>query len=1172
MPDHQTPLSPAPRSTQAQVLLSEAPLPGSNADIPPQPQRWGQLYGSARSLALAELVQSARQPTLIIAASMPELLQIEAEMQFFLHDPGRLHSFVEWETLPFDLVSPHQDIIAQRIRTLHHLSSDFRDVLLISASALMQRVAPRAFLDQHALRFRTGQTLPIDDFRKRLIEAGYRHVSQVEEHGEFAIRGSILDLFPMTSHSAYRIEYFDDEIDSIRTFDTDTQISTGKMDTVELLPAHEFPLNEDGIRQFRRAFRTQFDVDVRSNSVYRGVSDGHAPAGIEYYMPLFFDEMSTLFDYLPEQLQVLITEDAEQAFDTFHANTEERYEQRRHDIERPILPVDSLYLSPEETLERLNAHHPIRLQRHEIERARRGEKKHNFNTSAPGHWPVNPRAEDPLSLFRHFLDDFSGKVLLVAESTGRRETLLDQLIGNRLSVTVVDGWQEFLTADIALALTDGSVDAGLLLPGQGIAVVAESQLGSGRVRRRERRAPARDASAIIANLTDLSIDDPVVHIDHGVGRYQGLTLLDINGTQTEFLTLTYAGSDKLYVPVSSLHLISRYAGASADTAPLHRLGSDTWQKVKRRAAEKAHDVAAELLEIHARRVARQGYAFPEASSNYDIFAAAFPFEETPDQQQAIDDVLTDLRASTPTDRVVCGDVGFGKTEVAMRAAFVAADAGKQVAVLVPTTLLAQQHYQNFRDRFADWPVNIEALSRFNTAAEQRDVLKRLAAGGVDIIIGTHKLIQKDVKYKNLGLVIIDEEHRFGVRHKEHMKALRAEVDILTLTATPIPRTLNMGLAGLRSLSIIATAPAHRHAIKTFVIEWSDVQIREAIERELARGGQVYFLHNEVASIERITRTVEEIAPGAEVRYAHGQMREAELEAVMYDFYHQRFNVLISTTIIESGIDIPSANTIIMNRADKLGLAQLHQLRGRVGRSHHRAYAYLIAPPRNLLTADADKRLTAIESLEELGVGFSLATQDLEIRGAGELLGEDQSGQIQEIGFTLYSELLERAVNALKSGRIPDHDQPLAQASNVDLGLPALLPADYVPDVHMRLVLYKRIAHAADDEALRELKVELIDRFGLLPEATDNLFATVALKLRCEELGIHRLEINAAGGRIEFDIQPKIEPANLIILVQTRSDEFRFDGSTRLRIIREFDTLQDRVDYLEDLLQTLKGTN
>lgn len=1129
-------------------------------------KRWGQLYGATESLAIAEFSQRHNGLTVVVVPNTPELLQLEAELAFFRPAEASSLTFGDWETLTYDRVSPHQEIIAQRIRTLAALPTLSEGVLLVSASAMLQRLPPVEFLAQHALLIKPGDTLSIEQFRQHLVDAGYRLVSQVEEHGEFAVRGSILDLFPMSSSVPYRIECFDDDIETIRSFDPDTQRGTEKVVEVSLLPAHEFPMNEDGIQHFRRAFRNRFDAESKNCPLYREVSEGRSPSGIEYYMPLFFENTATLVDYLPDNTRVISVADAFGAMNAFYENTEKRYEQRRHDVERPILEPSELYVPPAEWQKALNAYSPIEALRFEIENP--GTTAVNAETQNPGLYPIEPRGEKPMGALETFTTEFKGRVLIVAESTGRRETLLDQLIGNRLATETVDDWPAFLNSERPLCITVAGIDRGLLLKQHGIAIITENQLGSNRVRQRQRRKPTRDADAIISNLTDLHIGDPVVHIDHGVGRYHGLTGLSIGGFESEFLTLLYAGDDKLYVPVSSLHLIARFTGADADSAPLHKLGSDAWQKAKRKASEKAYDIAAELLEIHARRAARKGYAFPVDDGNNQLFADAFPFETTPDQQRAIDEVIADLKSTQPTDRVVCGDVGFGKTEVAMRAAFAAVDGGKQVVVLVPTTLLARQHYQNFLDRFADWPVQIECLSRFSTTKEQRIVLERLAAGKLDIVIGTHKLLNKDIRYNNLGLVIIDEEHRFGVRHKEHMKALRSEVDILTLTATPIPRTLNMGLAGLRDLSIIATPPAHRHAIKTFVGEWDDNQIKEACERELARGGQVYFLHNEVKSIERITTSLQELMPNARIQFAHGQMRETDLESVMVDFYHQRFNILVCTTIIESGIDVPTANTILINRADRLGLAQLHQLRGRVGRSHHRAYAYLITPPQAAMTGDAEKRLAAIESLEDLGVGFTLATHDLEIRGAGELLGEDQSGQIQAIGFTLYHELLERAVDALKSGKLPDHDKPLAQGTEVDLGVPALLPDDYVPDVHQRLILYKRIANAKNTDSLRELKVELIDRFGLMPPQTENLFQSMRVKQRCQELGIEKLEMGSSGGRIVFSHEPKIDPMTIILLIQKEPSRYKFDGKQTLRFVQDFDDGDERDAFLGTLLDRL----
>jgi len=1150
----------SPMTTPPQSLLPESAT---------GKKRWGQLYGATESLAIAEFASSHTGLTVVVVPNTPELLQLEAELAFFRPVDQPLMSFGDWETLTYDRVSPHQEIISQRIRTLAALPEMKQGILLVSAGAMMQRLPPIDFLGLHALMIKPGDTLGIDSFRERLVDAGYRNVSQVEEHGEFASRGSIIDLYPMSSSVPYRIECFDEEIETIRTFDPDTQRGNEKVDQISLLPAYEFPMNEDGIQQFRRAFRNRFDAESKNCPLYREVSEGRAPAGIEYYMPLFFEDTATLMDYLPDATRVVSVSDAFGAMHAFWEDTTERHEQRRHDVERPILEPSELYVPPKEWIAGLKNFAPIESQRFEIENP--GRTAINIKTKAPGLYPIEPRGEKPMGALENFVKEFKGRTLIVAESTGRRETLLDQLIGNHLSTETVDDWPAFLESDRPLCITVAPIDRGFLLPQLGLSLITETQLGSNRVRQRTRRKPTRDADAIIANLSDLHIGDPVVHIDHGVGRYQGLTSLSIGGFDSEFLTLHYAGDDKLYVPVSSLHLISRFTGADGDSAPLHKLGSDAWQKAKRKAAEKAYDVAAELLEIHARRAARKGHAFPVDANNNQLFADAFPFQTTPDQQRAIDEVIEDLKSSQPTDRVVCGDVGFGKTEVAMRAAFAAVDGGKQVAVLVPTTLLARQHYQNFLDRFSDWPVQIECLSRFSSTKEQRSVLERLASGKLDIIIGTHKLLNKDIRYDNLGLVIIDEEHRFGVRHKEHMKALRSEIDILTLTATPIPRTLNMGLAGLRDLSIIATPPAHRHAIKTFVGEWDDNQIKEACARELSRGGQVYFLHNEVNTIERVTNDLQKLMPSASIRYAHGQMREAELESAMVDFYHQRFNILVCTTIVESGIDVPTANTIIINRADKLGLAQLHQLRGRVGRSHHRAYAYLLVPPQGVMTADAEKRLAAIESLEDLGVGFTLATHDLEIRGAGELLGEGQSGQIQAIGFTLYHELLTRAVEALKSGKLPDYDKPLAQGTEVDLGVPAILPGDYVPDVHQRLIMYKRIANAPDTEALRELKVELIDRFGLLPPQTENLFASMQIKQRCQALGIERLELGSKGGRIVFSPEPNIDPMTLITLIQREASRYKFDGKQILRITEEFDSASDRDGFLNTLLDRLSPT-
>ena len=1130
---------------------------------------WGGLVGASRKLAIVRAAARFDGLAVLVVPGHAEAARMEAALRFFNSDPTlEILHLPDWETLPYDAFSPHEDIVSDRLRLLARLPTLRRGLLVVPASTLMQRLAPRSFVAGRSLSLKRGQTLDIEALRRQLEASGYRFVQQVMEHGEYAVRGAIIDLYPMGSDLPCRIDLFDDEIEDLRLFSPDDQRSREKIDAIELLPAHEFPLDEDGIRRFRQRFRERFEGDPARCAVYNEVSNGAAPGGIEYYLPLFHERMETLFDYLPEHRLLLLAEGSEAAAEQYLAEAGERYEQLRHDIERPLLAPQELFLTPQELEAGLEAAPRIRL--HDFELTETGADRRNHATTALPTLRIQPRAEHPAAALRSFLDAFPGRCLITAETTGRREHLIELLRGFGLQPRVVAGWREFLEDESTrLAITTGPLEQGFRMDHPELALITEAQLLGERARQaRRQRRPTRDADAVIRNLADLSEGAPVVHETHGVGRYLGLTRLDIDGQPAEFLTLEYAGGDKLYVPVSSLHLINRYTGASPEHAPLHKLGGEQWQKARRKAAQKARDVAAELLDIHARRAARKGRAQP-TPAEYTAFAEAFPFEETPDQQAAIEAVLADLAAEQPMDRVVCGDVGFGKTEVAMRAAFVSAMNGHQVAVLVPTTLLAQQHTLNFQDRFADWPVRIESLSRFRTAKEQKQVLDKLARGEIDIVIGTHKLLGKEVKFRDLGLVIIDEEHRFGVRHKERLKALRAEVDLLTLTATPIPRTLNMSLSGLRDLSIIATPPVQRHAIKTFVSEWKDGLIQEACLRELRRGGQVYFVHNEVRTIEEQAKKLERLLPDARIRYAHGQMRERELEQLMVDFYHQRFNVLVATTIIESGIDIPSANTIIINRADKLGLAQLHQLRGRVGRSHHRAYAYLLTPPRKAMTADALKRLQAIEALEDLGVGFSLASHDLEIRGAGELLGEEQSGQISEVGFTLYNELLERAVKALKAGQMPDLSLEEPQGIEIELGAPALLPEDFVPDVHTRLILYKRIASAASQAELDELQVELIDRFGLLPEPAKTLFSITALKLRAEPLGIRRIEMDDEKGRISFVDEPNINAARMIELIQTRPDRYRLDSQQRLHLLHSADSVSGRLELLYQLLDTLR---
>ncbi len=1143
------------------------PLSPPPAQNPGHLRRWGRLYGSSFGLLLAEAARRHDGPTLVVTADTPSAVRLEQELGFFAETLPVLH-FPDWETLPYDMFSPYQDIISERMATLYQLPGLDRGVLIVPVSTLMHRLPPRDYISGAGLMLDVGQTLELEAMRQRLEQSGYRCVSQVMEHGEFAVRGSLLDLYPMGSRHPYRIELFDDEVESIRTFDPESQRSEEKVEQIRLLPAREFPLNREGIKRFCDAYAQRFEGGVSSSLVYREVSQGSTPPGIEYYLPLFFEQTATLFDYLPDNTQLFTADAVESAAEGFREEANDRYEMARYNEERPPLKPQELFLAADELFGRFKAYPRTALQHFEHPPGN-GE---NFTTAAPANLTLDARAERPTALLEQFVSDFHGRVLFAAESPGRREALLATLKSCDLHPAAVAGWGEFAAGDMPLAITVAPLEHGLLLDEPRLAVIAEPQLYGEQVmqRRRRRRARKGDADAVIKNLAELQPGAPVVHEDHGVGRYCGLQTLELGGLTQEFLTLEYAGGDKLYVPVASLHLISRYTGAAPEQTPLHKLGSGQWEKARRKAAEKARDVAAELLAIYAAREARQGHAYGMDDAQYAAFSAGFPFETTPDQQDAIDAVISDMRNRRPMDRLVCGDVGFGKTEVAMRAAFMAVMGGKQVAMLVPTTLLAEQHFQNFRDRFADWPVRIESLSRFRSKKEQQAVLDGLTAGKVDIIIGTHKLLQDDIHYNRLGLVIIDEEHRFGVRQKDKFKALRAEVDVLTLTATPIPRTLNMALGGMRDLSIIASPPARRLAVKTFVNEWNPGLIKEACLREIKRGGQVYFLHNDVENMPKVARDLEELLPEATIRMAHGQMRERELEQVMGDFYHQRFNVLVCSTIIETGIDIPSANTIIINRADKFGLAQLYQLRGRVGRSHHRAYAYLLVPNKKVMSDDARKRLEAIESIEELGTGFTLASHDLEIRGAGELLGDEQSGQMQEIGFTLYSELLERAVKNLKEGKEPETERPLDHGAEIELGVPALIPEDYLPDVHGRLILYKRIAGAESHEELHELQVEMIDRFGLLPEPAKTLFTLTELKLRANPLGIIKVEMGAGGGRISFSDQPGFDPMKLITLIQTRPREYQLDPQQRLKIIAEMETAEKRLKAVERLIEVLEG--
>ncbi len=1139
-------------------VLRLAPLPAASGK-----QHWGNLPGAALSLAIAEAASNAKRFTLLLTADSQSAERLQEELAFFAPELSVLH-FPDWETLPYDLFSPHQDIISQRIATLYQLPELSHGVLVVPITTALHRLAPKRFLLGSSLVLDVGQKLDVEQMRLRLEAAGYRCVDTVYEHGEFAVRGALIDIFPMGSALPYRIDLFDDEIETLRTFDPENQRSIDKVESIRLLPAREFPLKKEAVAGFRARFRERFDVDFRRCPIYQDLSTGITPAGIEYYLPLFYEETATLFDYLPEDSQVFSLPGIEQAAEQFWTDVRNRYEERRVDPQRPLLPPGELFVPVEDCFARLKQWPRVVASQEDVEP---GIGRERYSAQALPDLAIEAKAGEPLGKLRHFLESYPGRVLFTAESAGRREVLLELLARLKLRPQEVEGWSGFLDSDERLAITIAPLDEGLLL--DELALIAESPLFGQRVMQRRRREKGRDAGDnVIKNLTELREGSPVVHIDHGVGRYQGLVTLEIEGQAQEFLLLQYADEAKLYVPVASLHLIARYTGSDDALAPLHRLGSETWQKAKRKAAEQVRDVAAELLDIYARRAARQGYAFKDPQVDYETFAAGFPFEETPDQQTAIDAVREDLLSAKPMDRLVCGDVGFGKTEVAMRAAFIAVHGGKQVAVLVPTTLLAQQHYNSFRDRFADWPVRVEVMSRFKSAKEVQSAIAELAEGKIDILIGTHKLLQDDVKFSNLGLVIIDEEHRFGVRQKEQLKALRSEVDILTLTATPIPRTLNMSIAGMRDLSIIATPPARRLSVRTFVMEANNPTIKEALLRELLRGGQVYYLHNDVKTIEKCAADLAELVPEARIAIGHGQMRERDLEQVMSDFYHKRFNVLVASTIIETGIDVPSANTIIIERADKFGLAQLHQLRGRVGRSHHQAYAYLLTPPRKQMTDDAQKRLEAIANAQDLGAGFVLATHDLEIRGAGELLGEGQSGQIQAVGFTLYMEMLERAVKAIRKGEQPNLEQPLGGGPEINLRLPALIPDDYLPDVHARLILYKRIANAADEDGLKELQVEMIDRFGLLPEPTKNLVRLTLLKLQAEKLGIVKIDAGPQGGRIEFSADTSVDPLVLIKLIQSQPNRYKFEGATMFKFQVPMERPEERFNTLEALLERL----
>lgn len=1136
-------------------------------DIPTQPNDHkilGNVLPAADALAISEIAEQNQNLTVVVTPdtrSAVRLSRILSELS-----SQNVCLFPDWETLPYDTFSPHQEIISSRLSALFHLQNAKKGIFLLPISTLMQRLCPPQYLQHNVLLIKKGDRLVIDKMRLQLEAAGYRAVEQVLEHGEYAVRGALLDLFPMGSAVPFRLDFFDDEIDSIRTFDVDTQRTLDEINSINLLPAHEFPTDDKGIEFFRAQFRETFgEIRRDPEHIYQQISKGTLISGIEYWQPLFFSEMATLFDYLPEQTLFVDMENNQMQGERFYQDAKQRYEQRKVDPMRPLLSPEKLWLNVDEVNRRLKSYPRITFK---AEKVRSSVRQKNLPVAALPEVTIQSQQKEQLGQLRQFIEHFKGNILFSVETEGRRETLLDLLSPLKLKPKQIQSLEQAENEKFSLLVS--SLEQGFIIEQSlPVAIIGEANLLGERVQQRSRdKRKTINPDTLVRNLAELKIGQPVVHLDHGVGRYGGLVTLDTGGIKAEYLLLNYANESKLYVPVTSLHLISRYVGGSDESAPLHKLGNEAWAKSRQKAAEKIRDVAAELLDVYAQREAKKGFAFKYDREEFQQFAATFPFEETYDQEMAINAVISDMCQPKAMDRLVCGDVGFGKTEVAMRAAFLAVMNHKQVAVLVPTTLLAQQHYENFKDRFANLPVNVEVLSRFKTAKEQKQILENLAEGKVDILIGTHKLIQSDVKFNDLGLLIIDEEHRFGVGQKEKIKQLRANIDILTLTATPIPRTLNMAMNGIRDLSIISTPPARRLSIKTFVRQNDDLVVREAILREILRGGQVYYLHNDVASIENTAEKLTALVPEARVIVGHGQMRERELERVMSDFYHQRYNVLVCSTIIETGIDVPTANTIIIERADHFGLAQLHQLRGRVGRSHHQAYAYLLTPPPKMMTKDAERRLDALENLDNLGAGFILATHDLEIRGAGELLGNEQSGQIESIGFSLYMELLDAAVKALKEGREPSLEELTQQQADIELRVPALLADDYLGDVNMRLSFYKRIAAAESKAELDELKVELIDRFGLLPDATKNLLQITELRLLVEPLNVVRIDAGTQGGFIEFSAKAQVNPDKFIQLIQKEPIVYRFDGPLKFKFMKDLSDNKVRLEFVVDLLRTI----
>lgn len=1122
---------------------------------------WPGLPPSAAGLAIAEKIKP-NQTYLVVTDSASRSHQLAHAIQFFVNeeDRHRVSLFPDYETLPYDFFSPSEDLISDRLRILYELASETPLVLVANINALMHQLTPPNFVLGGSLSIQNGDKFDPEIQRKRLVDAGYMSCETVTEHGQFAVRGSLLDLFPMGQDMPLRIDLFDDEIESIRRFDPDTQLTVEKIDSVEILPGREFSLTREAIHHFQNQWHQSFEGNPRDCQVYEAVGKGFSPQGVESYLPLFHTHMASLFDYLPDSTELFLHPDIASAAEDFWHEISNRYEQFGGNLDRPVLRPVELYLPAAEVLSKTKNYL----------RTQWGQSGKPAAESLPD---VALKHKDEIHSrdLQKLIGD-TAQTLVLAETAGRREVLAELLERDGVHLQNFDSWLEFASSGTELGVSIAPLEEGFKIAND-FALITEAELLNERVRQQTGKSEAKrwvDADQVIRNLTELRIGAPVVHIEHGVGRYLGLVTLKTDGQANEFLHLEYAEKNKLYVPVTSLNLISRYSGADADSAPLNRLGSEQWEKAKRKAREQIRDTAAELLDIYARRMAKPGHAFTDNETDYIRFCEEFPFEETEDQLTCIAAVREDMLTPRAMDRLVCGDVGFGKTEVAMRAAFTAVSSSKQVMMLVPTTLLARQHYDSFRDRFANWPVQIDSVSRLKSAKEQDNVLNAFQDGKLDILIGTHKLLGQKPDSTRLGLLIVDEEHRFGVRQKEQLKSLKAEVDILTLTATPIPRTLNMAMASIRDLSIIATPPAKRLMAKTFVRPYEKAIVREAIQRELLRGGQVFYLHNEVRSIDRCAEGIRELVPNARIGVAHGQMRERDLETTISDFYHHRYDILVCSTIVETGIDIPNANTMIIERADKFGLAQLHQLRGRVGRSHHQAYAYLLTPDAKSMTSDAVKRLEAIEAADHLGSGFTLATHDLEIRGAGELLGDNQSGQIHAIGFDLYQQMLEAAVKSLQSGDKEAQIDLQEQSVEVNLRASALIPEDYLPDVNGRLQLYKRIANSQTEEALRELQVEMIDRYGLLPPQVKLLVRQQLIKQMAEQLGIKKIECGERSGKVKFVEQPNIDPMKLIGLVQNDPAQYRFDGATALQFTRPLDSAEERFAYVENLIQELSA--